>query len=72
MSLITKYRNLPQARNVPDVVVDVQQMMDRLSELQAEQASIQAKLYRATPKMMDVLRRDWSDSELKEAGFLVG
>uniref|UniRef100_A0A6H1Z9M3 Uncharacterized protein n=1 Tax=viral metagenome TaxID=1070528 RepID=A0A6H1Z9M3_9ZZZZ len=70
-NLIQKYKTLPQAKAIPDILWDAQNMLDRIKILQEEIKSIREKFcWNIEPKVMAILRQNWNDDELDRAGFI--
>lgn len=71
MNLIDKYKKLPDAHRIPDEVWSTQKLLDEIAEIDRRHAELIHELtWVAAPAMMAVLRRDWTETELKEAGLM--
>jgi hypothetical protein len=69
-NVVAKFRNLPDARTVPDTVWTVQGILDRLLALEVERQQLQHELLEASTAMEQMLLRDWSRSEIRAAGLM--
>jgi len=70
MTLIARYKNLPEAHAIPEIVYTVQNSLDELVTLDARRKELQDSIGDDSLRMMETLKRDWSDDELKEAGLM--
>ncbi len=69
--LIFMFKKLPEAGRVPEIVWTAQNQLNRMTEIKNELAALREDFtWNTTPKMITVLKEDWSIKELKEVGFL--
>ena len=69
MTTVDRYRTLPEAHAVPDVVWDVDRAVRAVSEARAVLAEAERELEALTQRMSATLREDWTDEEIAEAGL---
>ncbi len=69
-SLIESYKELPNVKAIPDEVWDVQHILEDIAEHERKIIILKSDLERTLPKMMEILRRDWSRDELVKVGLM--
>ena len=70
-NLIEKYKSLPEARQIPDILWTAQNQINRMDKIKIELRNLQEDYtWNIFPKLIYILKQDWTDEELKKAGFL--
>lgn len=72
MTLIDRYKLLPDSCRIPDVVWSIQKIQDQLARLDADRDALRDDLVALWPTMMRELRSHWSIEELQAAGLMSG
>lgn len=70
MSIIDKFKALPEAKKAPDSVWSVQRILAQIEDLDTQRQSLLAELETASNRMMSDLKRDWTDDELATVGLI--
>jgi precorrin-6B methylase 1 len=69
MSVIEKFKSLPEAGRTPDSVWEVQKIVEQLSNLENQRLVMLRELVEANERMRKDLLKDWSEAEIKDAGL---
>jgi len=69
-SAVEKYRTLPEAHRVPDAVWDLAKHEDYIRDLEHQLQLATAELAELQRRALAVLRKTWTDDDLKTAGLL--
>jgi len=70
MSIIDKFKALPEAKKAPDSVWNVHRILTQIEELETQRQSLLVELETANDRMMSDLKRDWTDDELSTVGLI--
>ena len=67
-----KYKALPESKAVPDEIWDLDRRIAYIQDMELRIKIETLQLLAEYDKILAVLRKDWSDAELQQAGFLEG
>jgi DNA-directed RNA polymerase sigma subunit (sigma70/sigma32) len=70
VNAVDRYKTLPEAHAIPDVIWDLAKEEEELDELTRRIAISRERISELQKKSLKVLRVDWSDSDLQKAGLL--
>lgn len=69
--LVEMYKRLPEANAIPDIIWTAEKQLNRMDEIKRELAKLREDYtWNTIPKMIGILKRDWTIEELKKAGFI--
>jgi len=70
MSVIRRYKELPEAKAIPEILWNVQKILDLITEYETQINMLKIELNTLLPEMMSTLKADWSDEELIHVGLM--
>jgi hypothetical protein len=70
MNAVERFKSLPEAHAIPDIIWDLAKEEERQEELTRLLTSSTKRIAALQLESLRVLRADWNDSDLQKAGLL--
>ncbi len=68
-TIIDCYKELPEAKNIPDSVWECYKIRQYIDELNKQSLKALQDLYVASDKMLNDLKKDWTEEEIDKTGM---